>query len=554
MLSTLYIENIAVIEKTNIDFTQGLNVLTGETGAGKSIIIDSINAVTGHRTSKDIIRTGSDSAYVSATFTDVSVEIMDKVMDMGFTAEDNTLIFSRELSLNGRNTCRINNRPATVSTLKELGINLINIHGQHESLELMQSDSHIIYIDNYGNLSSLKEDYYNSYKELIKLKKLLNSKGGDESQRLYEIDLLSFQIDEIDNASLSIGEDESLNEEKKILQNSEKIRSFLEKAKDNLSGYSGGDSACNLVDQASTNLIKASNFYDEAEGLSNRLSDLSYSLQDISVEINDLIDNLEFNPSRLEEIEIRLDEIYKLKRKYGSTIEEILTYRDNAEARLNELVNFDKNMAEAKEKYDTLLAETYEKSVVLTNARQKAGQEFTYKVQEEMKFLDMPNVRISVSIEETPLSSTGKDKVEILISANPGETPKPVSKIASGGELSRMILAIKTVLSESDIVDTLIFDEVDTGISGKASRKVGLKLKEVAKNRQVICVTHQVQIASLGDSHHFIRKNIKDDRTFTDVTTLDRQGRIDELARIMGGIDITENTKKLAEEMLDNRG
>ena len=554
MLSTLYIENIAVIEKTNIDFTQGLNVLTGETGAGKSIIIDSINAVTGHRTSKDIIRTGSDSAYVSATFTDVSVEIMDKVRDMGFTAEDNTLIFSRELSLNGRNTCRINNRPATVSTLKELGINLINIHGQHESLELMQSDSHIIYIDNYGNLSSLKEDYYNSYKELIKLKKLLNSKGGDESQRLYEIDLLSFQIDEIDNASLSIGEDESLNEEKKILQNSEKIRSFLEKAKDNLSGYSGGDSACNLVDQASTNLIKASNFYDEAEGLSNRLSDLSYSLQDISVEINDLIDNLEFNPSRLEEIEIRLDEIYKLKRKYGSTIEEILTYRDNAEARLNELVNFDKNMAEAKEKYDTLLAETYEKSVVLTNARQKAGQEFTYKVQEEMKFLDMPNVRISVSIEETPLSSTGKDKVEILISANPGETPKPVSKIASGGELSRMILAIKTVLSESDIVDTLIFDEVDTGISGKASRKVGLKLKEVANNRQVICVTHQVQIASLGDSHHLIRKNIKDDRTFTDVTTLDRQGRIDELARIMGGIDITENTKKLAEEMLDNRG
>ena len=554
MLSTLYIENIAVIEKTNIDFTQGLNVLTGETGAGKSIIIDSINAVTGHRTSKDIIRTGSDSAYVSATFTDVSVEIMDKVRDMGFTAEDNTLIFSRELSLNGRNTCRINNRPATVSTLKELGINLINIHGQHESLELMQSDSHIIYIDNYGNLSSLKEDYYNSYKELIKLKKLLNSKGGDESQRLYEIDLLSFQIDEIDNASLSIGEDESLNEEKKILQNSEKIRSFLEKAKDNLSGYSGGDSACNLVDQASTNLIKASNFYDEAEGLSNRLSDLSYSLQDISVEINDLIDNLEFNPSRLEEIEIRLDEIYKLKRKYGSTIEEILTYRDNAEARLNELVNFDKNMAEAKEKYDTLLAETYEKSVVLTNARQKAGQEFTYKVQEEMKFLDMPNVRISVSIEETPLSSTGKDKVEILISANPGETPKPVSKIASGGELSRMILAIKTVLSESDIVDTLIFDEVDTGISGKASRKVGLKLKEVAKNRQVICVTHQVQIASLGDSHHLIRKNIKEDRTFTDVTTLDRQGRINELSRIMGGIDITENTKKLAEEMLDNRG
>lgn len=551
MLTTLYIENIAVIEKTNIDFTKGLNVLTGETGAGKSIIIDSINAVTGHRTSKEIIRTGSDSAYVSATFTDVSDEIMEKAQELGFTSEDNTLIFSRELSLSGRNTCRINNRPATVSTLKELGINLINIHGQHESLELMQADSHIVYIDNYGELADLKNDYYNSYKELIKIKKLLNASGGDESQRLYEIDLLSFQVDEIDNASLVVGEEEELSEEKKILQNSEKIRTFLDKAKASLSGF-GGDSALNLVDEASTNLIKASNYYDEAENLSNRLSDLSYALQDISGEIDDLADNLEFNPSRLEEIELRLDEIYKLKRKYGNSVEEILEFRDNAEKRLIELQNFDKNMADAKEKYDELLKVAYDKSVKLSDARLKAGQEFTHKVQEEMKFLDMPNVRIYVNIDETPLSATGKDKVEILISANPGETPKSVSKIASGGELSRMMLAIKTVLSQSDTVDTLIFDEVDTGISGKASRKVGLKLKEVADSRQVICVTHQVQIASLGDSHHLIRKNVKEDRTFTDVTTLDRDGRINELARIMGGIEITENTKKLAEEMLDN--
>lgn len=551
MLTTLYIENIAVIEKTNIDFTKGLNVLTGETGAGKSIIIDSINAVTGHRTSKEIIRTGNDSAYVSATFNDVSDEIMEKAQELGFTSEDNTLIFSRELSLSGRNTCRINNRPATVSTLKELGINLINIHGQHESLELMQADSHIVYIDNYGELADLKNDYYNSYKELIKIKKLLNASGGDESQRLYEIDLLSFQVDEIDNASLVVGEEEELSEEKKILQNSEKIRTFLDKAKASLSGF-GGDSALNLVDEASTNLIKASNYYDEAENLSNRLSDLSYALQDISGEIDDLADNLEFNPSRLEEIELRLDEIYKLKRKYGNSVEEILEFRDNAEKRLIELQNFDKNMADAKEKYDELLKVAYDKSVKLSDARLKAGQEFTHKVQEEMKFLDMPNVRIYVNIDETSLSATGKDKVEILISANPGETPKSVSKIASGGELSRMMLAIKTVLSQSDTVDTLIFDEVDTGISGKASRKVGLKLKEVADSRQVICVTHQVQIASLGDSHHLIRKNVKEDRTFTDVTTLDRDGRINELARIMGGIEITENTKKLAEEMLDN--
>ncbi|MGN1131406.1 MAG: DNA repair protein RecN [Ruminococcus sp.] len=550
MLSTLYIENIAVIEKTNIEFSKGLNVLTGETGAGKSIIIDSINAVTGHRTSKDIIRTGSESAFVCATFTDVDADILKKAEEMGFKSDDGTLIFSRELSLNGRSVCRINDRPATVTTLKELGINLINIHGQHESLELMQSDSHINYIDNYADIAKEKEDYYNSYKELCKLKKQLNENGGDEEKRLYDIDLLTFQVDEIDNASLTIGEDEELANEKKLLQNSEKIRTYLDKAKSVLSGYGVSEGACNLVDEASTNLIKASNFYEEAEDISNRLSDLSYTLSDISGEIDYLIDNLEFDPSRLEEIELRLDEIYKLKRKYGNSIEEILEYRDNASIRLDNLLNYDKNMAQLKERYNSLLEKAVEKAEKLTTLRRKAGEEFSKKVQEEMCFLDMPNVRIFVSMEETPLTSTGKDKVEILISANPGETPKPVSKIASGGELSRMMLAIKTVLSASDIVDTLIFDEVDTGISGKASRKVGLKLKEVSKNRQVICVTHQVQIASLGDSHHLIRKNVKDGRTFTDVVTLDHDGRVDELSRIMGGIEITDSTRKLAEEML----
>ena len=512
MLSTLYIENIAVIEKTNIDFTKGLNVLTGETGAGKSIIIDSINA--------------------------------EKVIDLGFQVDDDTLILSRELSLNGRNTCRINDRPTTVSTLKEIGIELINIHGQHESLELMSPESHINYIDNFAELSSVIDDYNVSFKELKKLNKLLKENGGDESQRLYEIDLLTFQVDEINNASLTVGEEEELQNEKKLLQNSDKSKSIL-------SGYNGGN-ACEMVDEASTNLIKASNFLEEAEDVSNRLSDLSYALQDISAEISDLIDELEFNPSRLEEIEIRLDEIYKLKRKYGNSIEEILEYGENAQKKLTKLLNYDKDMAEAKEQYEKLYDITLEKAENLTSLRKKAGKEFPHRVEEEMKFLDMPNVRITVSIEQSPLYSKGKDKVEILISANPGETPKPVSKIASGGELSRMMLAIKTVLSESDTIDTLIFDEVDTGISGKASRKVGLKLKEVSKNRQVICVTHQVQIASLADNHNLIRKNVKGDRTFTDVITLDYNGRIEELARIMGGIEITENTKKLAEEMLNN--
>lgn len=551
MLSNLYIENIAVIEKTNIDFTKGLNVLTGETGAGKSIIIDAINAVTGHRTGKDIIRTGSDKAFVSATFTGISSEIIKKAEEMGFSADDDTLILSRELSLSGKNVCRINSRPATVSALRELAVNLINIHGQHQSLELMQSDAHIKYIDNFAEINDYIEDYYNSYKELKKVVKYLKSNGGDENQRLYDIDLLTFQINEIDSASLIVGEDEELTNEKKLLQNSEKIRNFLDKAKSLLSGY-GTDGACDLVDEASTNLIKASNYYEEADDLSNRLSDLSYNLRDISGEISDLADNLEFNPARLDEIEVRLDEIYRLKRKYGSSIEEILEFRNDADKKLTELLNFDTNMAKAKEKYSLLLKETTKKAEKLTDLRKKAGDRFSKKVQEEMKYLDMPNVRLFVSVEETPLCSTGKDKVEILISANPGEEPKSVSKIASGGELSRMMLAVKTVLSQSDIIDTLIFDEVDTGISGKASMKVGMKLREVAENRQVLCVTHQVQIASLAANHLLIKKAVKSNRTFTDVICLDREGRIDELARIMGGIEITENTRKLAEEMLDN--
>ncbi|MBQ9673852.1 MAG: DNA repair protein RecN [Ruminococcus sp.] len=551
MLNSLYIENIAVIEKTNIDFSQGLNALTGETGAGKSIIIDSINAVTGHRTSKDIIRTGAEKAFVAATFTNVNEEILNKASELGFESEDGSLIFSRELSLNGRSSCRINSRPATLAVLKELGINLINIHGQHESLELMQSESHINYIDNFAEISEVVADYYSSYKELKKLEKLLNTSKTDESRRLYEIDLLNFQVDEINNAALEIGEDEALEDERRLLENGEKIVSLLKKATSTLSGYGEGN-ACDLVDEASSYLIKASALYEEADDVSNRLADLSYTLQDISAEISGMVDELDLNPLRLDEVEERLDEIYKLKRKYGSTIEEILEFRDEADQKLAELQNYDANMANAKQEYEKLLKLTNKKAENLTKLRYKSGEEFSKRVQTEMKFLDMPNVRIFVSIEETPLSPKGKDKVEILISANPGETPKPVTKIASGGELSRMMLAIKTVLSESDTIDTLIFDEVDTGISGKAAMKVGMKLREVAKNRQVLCVTHQVQIASLAENHFLIRKNFKEDRTFTDVISLDREGRINELSRIMGGIEITENTRKLAAEMLDN--
>lgn len=550
MISTLYIENIAVIEKCSIDFNTGLNVLTGETGAGKSIIIDAINAIMGQRTSKDIIRTGAPSAFVSASFDEINDIIKQKLLDYGFDDEDGTLVLQRTLSASGKNTCKINGKPATLSMLRELSVNLINIHGQHESYELFSPETHIDYIDSYGGCAPLLEDYKEKFSKYKILQKKLDEANSDESERLREIDLLSFQTTELFDADIQKGEEEELDSERGALMNFEKIFSLLNKAKSALSGEESG--GLEAVDMASSALRAASDYNSEYEEISSNLTDIYYNLQDVSETISDMIDNLESDPARLEEIEERLDLINRLCRKYNRTSDELPKLADEMQARLEELVNYDKNRdeliaacADAKE----LALEAAEK---LSKTRKSAAADFAERVRDEMRFLNMPNIELVPVFESVDLSSKGIDKVELLISANPGEKPRPVAKIASGGELSRMMLAIKTVLASTDTVDTLIFDEVDTGISGSAAEKVGLKLKEVSNSRQVLCVTHQAQIAALADSHYLIEKQFESDRTFTEVSRLDHIGRVNELARIIGGVNITQAALSHAEEMINN--
>lgn len=550
MLNSLFIENIAVIEKTEIELFQGLNILTGETGAGKSIVIDAINAILGKRTSRELIRNGADTATVYASFSDVNDIVKNKLEENGYALEDDELIISRTMSLSGKNNCRVNGRPANVSFLKELGLNLINIHGQHESYELFSPETHIKYIDNLAHNSELINEYKAKYTDYRKLKKQLNDFLKSESNREQRIDVLSFQVEELENADIKTGEIEELNEERRVLMNVEKVTSELRKAKNIMDG-NASSGVTDLLDDVVTSMQKASYLNPSLEELFNRINDLYYELQDCSNEISDSIDEIEENPYRLEEIEQRLDLLNKLSRKYGGDEEEMLGFLDNARAELDRLLKFDENAGELRAMCGKAEAEAKALADKLTSVRKNTALDFEKKVKNEMSFLDMPNVEIVVSIENRGLCENGQDEIEILISANPGEEPKPVSKIASGGELSRMMLAIKTVLASTDLIDTLIFDEVDTGVSGSAAQKVGLKLKEVSKSRQVICVTHQAQIAALADSHFLISKSVKDNRTYTEIKLLDYDGRLNELARILGGVEISETALAHAEKLMN---
>ena len=550
MLSSLYIENIAVIEKTNVDFTQGLNVLTGETGAGKSIVIDSINAVLGQRTSKELIRTGAAEAIVSACFTDISESAAQEVINAGFALdEDNTVILQREISQSGRSTCRINGRPATVGMLKAVGTHLINIHGQHESYELMSPELHINYIDNLGELADDLQKYREAFAKLKKDRTALSMSKTDVAERERRIDLLRYQIDELDAAQLKSGELDELNDRKAILLNSEKINKAIMEARAYINGDDENDGALQALELASTRLADASTYYADIEKLSTRMKDLLYELEDCGDELSSFGD-FECDSNELENIEQRLDLIYKLSRKYGETVEDMLDFLDKATKELQMLEDYEFNMDKLEKNYQQSLQVCSKLAKTLSDKRRKVGKTFAEQVKKQMVFLDMPGVELVVSQEKCELNEFGCDTVELLISTNPGEPPKPVSKIASGGELSRMMLAIKNVLADKDDIDTLIFDEVDTGISGSAAHKVGLKLKEVSKNRQVICVTHQTQIASLANTHFLIKKNVKDGRTFTIVNKLDSEARKRELARIIGGVQITDITLKHADEML----
>ena len=548
MLQTLYIENIAVIEKSAIDFSSGLNVLTGETGAGKSIIIDAINAIMGQRTSRDIIRTGASSAFVSAQFDNVNAAVRRKLEEFGFESDEDELLLQRTLSASGKSTCKINGRPATAAMLREIAAGLINIHGQHESYELFSPETHIDYIDRYGRLIPALEDYKEKYKRYLILQKKLNEANSDESSRLSEIDLLSFQSKELFDADIQIGEEEALDSERSALMNFEKLSSLLNRAHMLLSGED--NSGCELVDMAANAMQNAANYSADYEEISNTLTDVYYNLRDCAELVSDALDNLESDPERLEEIEERLDLINRLTRKYNCTADELPALAEQMQSRLEELLNYDRNRDELIAACKAAREEAEQSALALSNNRRKTAAEFAEKVKAEMSFLNMPNVELVPYFEESALSPKGMDKMELLISANPGETPRPVAKIASGGELSRMMLAIKTVLAGTDTVDTLIFDEVDTGISGSAAEKVGLKLREVSSECQVLCVTHQAQIAALADHHYLIKKQVEQGRAFTEVQPLDYDGRVNELARIIGGVNITDAARSHAEDML----
>ena len=551
MLNSLYIENIAVIEKTNIDFTKGFNVLTGETGAGKSIIIGSINALLGGRISKDIIRSGADTAFVSGSFSVTNPQVYSLLEQYGFECDrDDRLILQRKLTANGKSSCRINGRPANLAVLKEITAHLVNVHGQHESYSLMSSEKHIEYIDSIGELDSIKKEYRENLAILRDYRKRLKSAQTDDSQRERQIDLLRYQINEIEQAAPQEGEYEQLTEERSKAQTAQDIIRSLSEAEAILAGEEQINGCIDALRECSDCIGRVSEYVPVTEKLSERITNVYYELQDCAEEISSILEGIDTDPYRLQEIEERLDVLYRLSKKYGSTTAEILEFYENAKGQLQQLEDYEFNMESLQKDYDKYFQATKELALKLSAERKKISREFAARVKEEMTYLDMPNVNLEVSIERCPLNENGCDKLEFLISANPGEDPKPVSKIASGGELSRMMLAITNVIASHNIVSTMIFDEVDTGISGSASQKVGYKLKALSETRQVICITHQAQIAALADTHFLIKKNVENNRTFTQVSELSFENRVRELARIIGGVSITELTLKHAEEML----
>lgn len=555
MLLSLYIENVAVIEKDHIDFDTGLNIITGETGAGKSIIIDSINAILGHRVSKDMIRTGADSAFISATFCDLSERSAELVLKMGYKVdEDGTLIIQREINISGKTTCKINGRPATVSILKEIGSSLINIHGQHESYGLLSSDSHINYIDSLANSYELLNKYRQAYDKMKSIECRLKDLLMDESEKERKIDLLKYQIDEIKSADLKIGEYEQLMEKKKLYANSEKISKSIIESKNLIDGDEDSLGAIQMIEQASNSLLNISSIFDEVSILQSRLQNVFYELEDCSSELSNLLLEIEYDPTELENIETRLDLIYRLSKKYGENINDILTYLEKAKNELKSIEFLDDNISKLKTEFNDYKNLSVSLASELSKLRESASYKFSEDVKNQLSFLDMQGVDFCVSQQKKDLAQDGIDNIQFLISTNPGEPKKPISKVASGGELSRIMLAIKSVLSDNDDVNSMIFDEIDTGISGSAARKVGLKLKEVSKNKQVICVTHLAQIASLANKHFLIEKKVIDGRTFTNVKSLDMQQRAYELARIIGSDVITDKTLENAKEMLKMSG
>ena len=547
MLSLLHIENIAVIESADISFDQGFNVLTGETGAGKSIVIDAISAILGERAYRDMIRTGTNKASVRAVFTDVPQ--LAWFGDNGVEYDLETVI-QREIHLDGKNVCRVNGSLVSVSILRKLGIQLINIHGQHDSASLFDEDNHLTFLDAFGDNEGLRMEYGEKYEAVAKLRREIDRMTMDEGEKLRRMETLKYQIAEIEKAELEPGEDEALEQRRKILQNAEKLSNGMDTAVECLYGSDDSDGAAGLLAQAEYALARLAKFSDSFGAMHERVSDLMYQVQDIAEEVRDARDDLSYSADELEQIESRLDVIHRLRRKYGVTCEDILAYLDKAKKELDDIEFADDHLERLKGKLKKAEKAAWDAALALRKNRRETAVTMAKRILTELAQLDMPRVQFQCEFTELDLTASGADAVAFYMSANAGEALKPMSKVASGGELARIMLAMKNVLAEKDQVNTLIFDEVDTGVSGRAAQKVAEKLRSVAAHKQVLCVTHLPQLAALANTHLLIAKSERNGRTFTSVTPLDLEGRKKELARIIGGTNITETTLKSAEEML----
>lgn len=549
MLSCLQIENVAVIQKAEVHFQPGLNVLTGETGAGKSILIDSINAILGNRTSKNLVRTGASKAVIRASFAQIPDVVLDKLEAAGYERSAE-LLLSREITAEGKSSCRINGMPTTAAVLRELCGGLININGQHDSVGLLNPAHHLSILDDYAQNAKLYQEYYVLYRSLVKVKKELDAMITDEAEKQRRIDLLTYQVQEIEDAALTAGEEQTLEARRKVLANASTIRDRVAKAHALLSGDDDTPGAVDLLGEASNAMDTAAQLDESLSGVSGTLMDLYYSAKDAAAELIDRLDAYDTNDAELDEIEQRLDLLYRLKRKYGDTVEDIIAFGQKAREEL-EQIQF------SEQRHDQLQAEKLrlyglarEKAEALTQTRLKAFDELNARITDTLQFLNMPGVRMTLHHARGPLASHGQDSVEFYISTNAGEAPKPLARIASGGELSRITLAIKNALADRDAVPTVIYDEIDSGVSGKAAGRIGEVLRQSARGHQILCITHTAQIAALADCHLLIQKNVTNDRTYTEIHPLDTEGRVEALARLISGDHVTELSRANAREML----
>lgn len=552
MLSSLQIENVAVIQKAEVHFEPGLNVLTGETGAGKSILIDSINAILGNRTSKDLVRTGAAKAVIRAAFEQVPPAVLDKLEQSGYERSE-ALLLSREITAEGKSSCRINGMPATAAVLRELCGGLININGQHDSVGLLNPAHHLGILDDYAQNRTVFQEYYTLYRELVRVKRELDALITDEAEKQRKIDLLQYQVQEIEDAGLTAGEEQTLENRRKVLSNASAIRDRLAQSYALLSGSDDAAGAVDLLGEASNAVDAAAQLDPALTAAAGQLLDLYYNAKDVAADLIGRLDAYDTNDAELDEVEQRLDLLYRLKRKYGSTVEAVIAFGQKAREELDSIQH-------SQQRYDALQAEKLrlyakarEKAEVLTQTRLKAFEELNTRISGTLDFLNMPGVRMTLRHTRGPLASHGQDSIEFYISTNPGEAPKPLAKIASGGELSRITLAIKNAMADKDAVPTVIYDEIDSGVSGKAAGRIGEVLRQSAQGHQILCITHTAQIAALADCHLLIQKNVSNERTYTEIHPLDENGRVEALARLISGDHVTELSRANAREMLQER-